>query len=329
MSQILQTQETKSLTPIQKVSITLGKFREKLIKALPKNRDVDQEIGSVIATVACSPALQKCTPESIAMAAYDAATLGLPVNKLGLAYLVPYGNEAKLQIGYRGYIQLVIESGFVLDVSAECVYENDHFKYFLGSNPRIEHEPNIKTIKGKFIAVYATARLTSGLLKHVVMSKEQIDHIRSKSRSSSNGPWVTDHDEMAKKSVIKRLCKLLPCNIKAIEVIHRASEIEDNSQFSYHRQYTHSQIAQPEIPRFSSEQELKVETLVKTETKSLTNQLLSELLEIQSYLETIDPKADKLPTNISTFQDSQLRRWIEKKNFAIKEAKQKLGSSSE
>ncbi len=65
------------------------------------------------------------------------------------------------------------------------------------------------------------------------MSKEQIDHIRSKSRGSSNGPWVTDHDEMAKKSVIKRLCKLLPSNIKAIEVIHRASEIEDNSQYAY------------------------------------------------------------------------------------------------
>jgi recombination protein RecT len=101
-----------------RVSSTMQKFREKLLQALPKNRNVDQEISSVIATVAASPALQRCTPESIALAAYDAATLGLPVNKLGLAWLVPFGNEAKLQIGYRGYIQLVMEGGLFMRTTA-------------------------------------------------------------------------------------------------------------------------------------------------------------------------------------------------------------------
>lgn len=213
-----------------RLSNTLGKFREKLSQALPKNRNVDQEISSVIATVAASLALQRCTPESIALAAYDAATLGLPVNKLGLAWLVPFGNEAKLQIGYRGYIQLVIESGFVLDISAECVYENDRFRYTLGSNPVIEHEPPIKGSRGNFIAVYAIAKLTNGLLRHVVMSKEQVDHIRSKSRSASNGPWVTDYDEMSKKTVIKRLCKSLPYNLPGLHKVELASEIESHYQ---------------------------------------------------------------------------------------------------
>ena len=95
MSTLMTQNNEKTLS---KLSITLGKFREKLTQALPKGRNVDQEISSVIATVAASMALQRCTPESIALAAYDAATLGLPVNKLGLAWLVPFGNEAK-QIG--------------------------------------------------------------------------------------------------------------------------------------------------------------------------------------------------------------------------------------
>lgn len=215
-----------------RLSTTLGKFREKLAQALPKNRNVDQEISSVIATVASSVVLQRCTPESIALAAFDAATLGLPVNKLGLAWLVPFGQEAKLQIGYRGYIQLVIESGFVLDVNAECVYEHDRFKYVLGSNPNIEHEPPIKGNRGNFIAVYAIARLVNGISKHVVMSKEQVDHIRSKSRSSGNGPWVSDYDEMAKKTVIKRLCKMLPYNLPGLQKIELASELESTYQDS-------------------------------------------------------------------------------------------------
>jgi recombination protein RecT len=227
MSTLMAQNNEKGLT---RLSMTLGKFRDKLIQALPKNRNVDQEISSVIATVASSPALQRCTPESIALAAYDAATIGLPVNKLGLAWLVPYGNEAKLQIGYRGYIQLVIESGFVLDVSAECVYEHDRFKYTLGSHPNIEHEPPIKGQRGNLIAAYAIARLTNGLLKHLVMSKEQIEHIKSKSRSSSNGPWVTDYDEMAKKTVIKRLCKLLPYNLPGLQKIELATDIESRNQ---------------------------------------------------------------------------------------------------
>ncbi|MBI4852579.1 MAG: recombinase RecT [Acidobacteria bacterium] len=230
MSTLVASNNEKTLV---RLSVTLGKFREKLVQALPKNRNVDQEISSVIATVASSPSLQRCTPESIALAAYDAATLGLPVNKLGLAWLVPFGNEAKLQIGYRGYIQLVIESGYVLDVNAECVYENDRFKYTLGSNPNIEHEPAIKGQRGNFIAVYAIARLLNGISKHVVMSKEQVDHIRSKSRSASNGPWMTDYDEMSKKTVIKRLCKLLPYNLPGLQKVELASELETHYQETF------------------------------------------------------------------------------------------------
>ena len=229
---------------LARVSNALKGFRDKLTLALPKNRNVDQEISSVIATVAASVALQRCTPESIALAAYDAATLGLPVNKLGLAWLVPFGQEAKLQIGYRGYIQLVIESGFVLDVSAECVYQNDKFKYILGSNPSIFHEPTMGH-RGNFIAVYAIARLANGLLKHVVMSKEQVEHIKSKSKSAANGPWVTDYDEMAKKSVIKRLCKSLPYNTPGLHKVEMATEMEsfnNQSTSSYQSSYTADEI---------------------------------------------------------------------------------------
>lgn len=179
--------------------------------------------------VSSNPALQKCTPNSIALAAYEAATLGLPVNKLQLAYLVPYGNEAKLLISYRGYIQLALDTGFVFDISAEIAYANDHFKQVLGSNPRIDHEP-ADGERGEAIAVYAIARLANGIKKQVVMTKAQVEKIRNACSKSANGTTWTQHwEEMAKKTAIKRLCKTLPSQGR-FEAIGRAVEIDSEAQ---------------------------------------------------------------------------------------------------
>lgn len=221
-----QANNQAALAPTKRLSIFLQQFKPQLAKALGQ-RNVDQEISAILAVVSSSPALQKCSPESIALAAYDAATIGLPVNKLGLVWIVPYGNEAKMQIGFKGYIQLAIESGYVLDISADCVYENDRFKYILGSKPFIEHEPTMSSERGKLVAVYAVARLVNGLEKPLAMSKSQIDFIRSKSRSGNGGPWNTDYDEMAKKTVIKRLCKQLPC-VSKLDKIIQAEQLEDD-----------------------------------------------------------------------------------------------------
>lgn len=329
-------QQQNNEKALVRVSGTLAKFREKLIQALPKNRNVDQEISSVIATVAASMALQRCTPESIALAAYDAATLGLPVNKLGLAWLVPFGQEAKLQIGYRGYIHLVTESGYVLEVSAECVYENDRFRYTLGSHPSIDHEPPMKGSRGAFIAVYAIARLANGIIKQVVMSKEQVDHIRVKSRSSSNGPWVTDYDEMAKKTVIKRLCKCLPYNLPALGKVEIATSIEQ--EIYQHRPSTLlsspnevRQLAQPAMDSpLEGDYNESANPIIETEAELVTevepvqaqpiNPLLGTLLDLQSELESINPNCDKLPKGVEGFQDSQLNIWCNKKRTCIKEA---------
>jgi len=47
-----------------------------------------------------------------------------------------------------------------------------------------------------------------------VMWRRQVEEIRKRSKASSDGPWVTDWDEMAKKTVLRRLCKLLPASIE-------------------------------------------------------------------------------------------------------------------
>lgn len=195
---------------LERITQALQSYKERITQALPPGRNAEQEMGSVLATVSSDIKLQRCSPESIAQACFDAATIGLPINRLGLAYLVPYAEQAKLLIGYKGYVDLALKSGIVLDIFAECVYSKDKFRYLAGTSQTIVHEPVVVGDRGELVAVYAIAKLINGITKPCIMRKIEVDAIRSKSRSVGNSPWSSDYDEMAKKTVVKRLCKLLP-----------------------------------------------------------------------------------------------------------------------
>lgn len=278
---------------------------------MPKNnQNADQFISSVLATVGSTLGLQKCTPNSIALAAYEAATLGLPVNKLQLAYLVPYGNEAKLLISYRGYIQLALDTGFVWDISAEVAYANDHFKQVLGTKPRIDHEPATGD-RGEVIAVYAMARLSNGLTKQCVMSKAQVDKIRNTCSKSANGTTWTQHwEEMAKKTAIKRLCKTLPSQGK-FEAIARAVEIDD---------MTHEAIDEPKQPQLVAPASLRptpIAQLSEAERAETTTDecglIISRLYDLQNAIKEIDKKAEPLPAEIEDMTVGDLETLLERK----------------
>ena len=56
----------------------------------------------------------------------------------------------------------------------------------------------------------AVAKLKDGGFSYLVMSVQDIEKFRKRSKSPDYGPWVTDYDAMAKKTVIKQLAKYLP-----------------------------------------------------------------------------------------------------------------------
>jgi recombination protein RecT len=93
------------------------------------------------------------------------------------------------------------------------VYENDVFMYEYGLKEDIKHIPCMDD-RGKIIAVYAVAILKDGGHQFDVMSKAEVDNIRNSSKSKDNGPWVTHYEEMAKKTVLRRLFKWLPCSVE-------------------------------------------------------------------------------------------------------------------
>jgi recombination protein RecT len=147
----------------------------------------------------------------------SAAQLGLePNTPLGQAYILPFNNrgtmEAQFQLGYKGLIDLCYRSGEVEVVQAHIVYENDEFSCEYGLEPKLFHKPADKD-RGVPVKVYAMFKTKSGGYGFEVMSMDDVrKHAEKYSKAYSSGfsPWKTSFEEMAKKTVLKRVLKYAP-----------------------------------------------------------------------------------------------------------------------
>lgn len=213
--------------PITKVRHLLEAKRNDLAMALPKHLTVDRLLRVTLTAVNKTPKLLDCTRESLLACVMDCASLGLePDNTLGRAYIIPYGNKATLVIGYKGLVDLAYRSGMVDSLDAFAVHSNDSFKLTLGLNPDIQHEPKLSD-RGEMSGVYAVARLKgSSLPKFVYMAREEVESIRKRSRAGDSGPWKTDYEEMAKKTAIRRLSKLLPLSVEFADALAKDQEFD-------------------------------------------------------------------------------------------------------
>ena len=171
--------------------------------------------GVALSAFTRNPDLWNCTPVSVARAIVEAAQLGLePTGLMGGAYLVPYRGECQLLIGYRGLVILARRSGEVARVEAHVVHANDSLAYEFGLAPRLQHVPALAGDPGRVTHAYAVAFFRDGGTQYDLMGADDIDAIRQRSRARDAGPWVTDYEEMAKKTVLRRLCKLLPLTVE-------------------------------------------------------------------------------------------------------------------
>lgn len=172
--------------------------------------------------------LANCTLLSFLHSVKVAARLGLdPSGVMGEAYMVPFKDQCQLIPGYRGLVKLARNSGDVKSIWAEVVYSCDKFDYRLGLHPDIDHEPGDRAnAKDSDIThVYAVAKMTDGDPQFVVLTRQEIEKIRASSRAGRFGPWVDWWAEMAKKSAVKRLIKMLP--IETGSVFAKAVEIDN------------------------------------------------------------------------------------------------------
>jgi len=186
-------------------------------KALPSVITPERFTRMVLSAISVNPKLASCTPASFLGAMMSAAQLGLePNTPLGQAYILPYMNrgslEAQFQLGYKGLIDLAYRSGEVEVIQSHIVYENDEFECNYGLEPTLKHTPASKD-RGEPIKVYAMFKTKSGGFGFEVMSMDEVRaHAEkySKAYNSSFSPWKTSFEEMAKKTVLKRVLKYAP-----------------------------------------------------------------------------------------------------------------------
>ncbi|CDG21021.1 Protein recT [Xenorhabdus poinarii G6] len=197
-------------------------MKAQLAAALPRHMAPDRMIRIVTTEIRKTPALANCDMQSFVGAVVQCSQLGLePGSALGHAYLLPFGNgksktgqsNVQLIIGYRGMIDLARRSGQIVSISARTVRDGDQFHYEYGLNENLTHIPG-ENEDAPITHVYAVARLQDGGVQFEVMTRKQVEKVREKSSAGNNGPWVTHWEEMAKKTVIRRLFKYLPVSIE-------------------------------------------------------------------------------------------------------------------
>lgn len=210
-------------------------FKSAISKVLPKHVTPERMARVAITALTRQPKLADCDQASFFRCLMDLSQWGLEPDGRR-AHLIPFENrkrgvtECQLIIDYKGLVELALRSGSVSYIHADVVCENDVFDYDRGELK--SHKIDFKGARGKMYAAYALVRMKDGTEKCEVLSREEVDGIRARSKASSTGPWVTDYNEMAKKTAFRRVSKWIPLSAE----LRDAAELDDDvidGQFSH------------------------------------------------------------------------------------------------
>lgn len=159
-------------------------------------------------------------PASAQNAIINISAIGISLNPaMKHAYLVPrsvkkgnqYVQSVCLDISYMGMMHLAQESGSIKWGQAVIVRQNDHFALNgLGERPTHSYSPFGE--RGEIVGVYCCVKTADGDYLTECMSIADVWDIRARSESFKKGfgPWVSDTEEMIKKTVVKRAYKYWP-----------------------------------------------------------------------------------------------------------------------
>lgn len=235
--QLVKAEEGEKLRNLKNL---IEQAAPKLAGVLPKHVRLERLITIANAAMTRQPRLQECTSTSILLGIMRGAELGLEVgNGLNHASLVPFFNkkvnppryEATFIPGYKGLMLLASNHENIL-FDPQMVFANETFEVHAGTKHEIIHRPSFRADRGDLIAVYTTAFYPDGRYIFDIMTTDEVDSIRARSRANDSGPWVTDYNAMALKTVIRRLCwrKL---NLKAESPLAKAVAYDQDENPGY------------------------------------------------------------------------------------------------
>ena len=203
--------------------------QQKVVQSLFGDKTKANKFLATASKVANDYKLANCNVNSIIDACITVAQLNLDLSPaLSHAYIVPFKNSVQLIVSARGYTALLARNGW--KIKSYIVNEADDFDYIIdGFDETIKFKKNIDADEEVFKYAVALAKSPDGTLYVEIMNAKQIDkHRRVSSNQKGDKPtgvWADWFDEMATKTVIKKLVKKLPMGEDIANVI----ETDDKS----------------------------------------------------------------------------------------------------
>lgn len=219
---------SNEITPMEAMRGTLVKMQPEFAAALPPQIPVEKFIRTTLTAVQMNPELLGADRRSLLGACMKAAQDGLLLDGREAAPVIFNSKDKGKVVQYMpmvgGILKKIRNSGELASISAQVVYDKDDFQYELGDNESITHKPFLGEDRGKQIAVYAVAKTKDGAIYREVMSVADVEKVRASSKAGKFGPWVEWWDEMAKKTVIRRMAKRLPSSADVDQVFESDNE---------------------------------------------------------------------------------------------------------
>lgn len=227
-AEVATTQQVPS--PRQEIAALAPQFA----MALGGQQLAERFVRVALTALGRNPKLGECTRDSLLGGLLTCAQLRLePNDPRGLAYLIPFENrkqrtvEAQLVIGYKGLIDLAYRSGQIKTIAAEPVHENDEFTEQRWPR-RLTHKAAAGD-RGKVVTYYAAVEYKDGGQDFAVMSVDEVERHRdlySKGYQRDDSPWKTAFDAMARKTVLRKLAKMMPLSVEDLRQFAAAVHVD-------------------------------------------------------------------------------------------------------
>ncbi|WP_279499489.1 recombinase RecT [Aeromonas veronii] len=206
---------------------------------LPSNVSFDAFVRAAATAMAQNPELANADQKSVIQSLIRCATHGLVPDSREAALVTfkeKQGNNYIMKAQYIPMVDGVLKrarmSGQVAVIAAKAVFDGDTFDYWMDEQgEHINYRPTFKG-RGEFSLAFAFAKLHTGELIVEVMPKDDIERVRSASKTGNSeySPWAKWYDRMAVKSVLHRLARRLPSASELVTLL------ESGDEFDYSRQ---------------------------------------------------------------------------------------------
>ena len=210
------------------------KLTDKLISvetALPKDFNRERFVQNCLSVMNEKPELAKINKAELVQGLCKAAYLGLDFMSKE-CYLIPYGNSVQFQTDYKGEKKFVKNYSIrpIQEIYAKVVREGDTFKEkIVDGRPSIDFEP-LPFNGNDIVGAFAVVLYKDGGMEYEVMTTKDINSVRNNySKVSNSKAWKNSWDEMAKKTVLRRLCKHIETDFESVEARKVWEEASDSN----------------------------------------------------------------------------------------------------